>query len=99
MPLRARRVASVPGDGEALLRIESFGLTSNNVSYAVFGEAMNYWDFFPASEPEWGRLNVWGYAHVADSRHPELEEGVRVYGYPLLEPPAVVPDRLTARIH
>ncbi len=88
----------VPGDGEALLRIESFGLTSNNVTYAVFGEAMSYWDFFPASEPEWGRLNVWGYAHVADSRHPELEEGVRVYGYlPCSSHLLVVPDRVDGK--
>ncbi|MGZ5360400.1 MAG: DUF2855 family protein [Solirubrobacterales bacterium] len=87
-----------PSDGEALLRIESFGLTSNNVTYAVFGEAMSYWDFFPASEPEWGRLNVWGYAHVADSRHPELEEGVRVYGYlPCSSHLLVVPDRVDGK--
>lgn len=87
-----------PGEGEALLRIESFGLTSNNITYAVFGEAMSYWDFFPASEPEWGRLNVWGYAHVADSRHPELEEGVRVYGYlPCSSHLLVVPDRVDGK--
>ncbi|MGZ5310291.1 MAG: DUF2855 family protein [Solirubrobacterales bacterium] len=87
-----------PSDGEALLRIESFGLTSNNVTYAVFGEAMSYWDFFPASEPEWGRLNVWGYAHVADSRRPELEEGVRVYGYlPCSSHLLVVPDRVDGK--
>ncbi|MGZ5322664.1 MAG: DUF2855 family protein [Solirubrobacterales bacterium] len=87
-----------PSDGEALLRIESFGLTSNNVTYAVFGEAMSYWDFFPASEPERGRLNVWGYAHVADSRHPELEEGVRVYGYlPCSSHLLVVPDRVDGK--
>ena len=39
-------------DGEALLRVESFGLTANNITYAVFGDAMNYWDFFPASGTE-----------------------------------------------
>jgi hypothetical protein len=70
-----------PADGQALLRIESFGLTSNNITYAVFGEAMKYWDFFPASDPDWGRLNVWGYAHVEDSGHPDLSTGTRVYGY------------------
>ena len=70
-----------PQDGQALLRIESFGLTSNNITYAVFGEAMKYWDFFPASDPDWGKLNVWGYAHVEDSRHPDLAAGTRVYGY------------------
>ncbi len=84
-----------PDDGQALLRIESFGLTSNNITYAVFGDAMNYWDFFPASDPEWGRLNVWGYAHVAESRHPDLAQGIRVYGYlPCSSHLLVVPDRI-----
>jgi hypothetical protein len=84
-----------PGDREALLRIESFGLTTNNITYAVFGEAMNYWDFFPASDPDWGRLNVWGYAHVEDSRHPDLAQGLRVYGYlPCSSHLLVVPDRI-----
>jgi Protein of unknown function (DUF2855) len=48
-----------PEDGQALLRIESFGLTSNYITYAVFGEAMNYGGLFPASDPDWGKLNVW----------------------------------------
>jgi Protein of unknown function (DUF2855) len=87
-----------PGEGEALLRIESFGLTSNNITYAVFGEAMSYWDFFPASEPEWGRLNVWGYAHVERSGHPQLAEGRRVYGYyPASSHLLVVPDRVDGK--
>ena len=87
-----------PEDGEALLRIESFGLTSNNITYAVFGEAMNYWDFFPASDPDWGKLNVWGYAHVEDSRHPDLAQGVRVYGYlPCSSHLLVVPDRINEK--
>jgi hypothetical protein len=85
-------------EGEALLRIESFGLTSNNITYAVFGEAMNYWGFFPASDPGWGKLNVWGYAHVEDSRHPDLAEGIRVYGYfPCASHLLVVPDRIDVR--
>ncbi|MDT5067054.1 MAG: hypothetical protein QOK02_3209 [Mycobacterium sp.] len=84
-----------PQDGQALLRIESFGLTSNNITYAVFGEAMKYWDFFPASDPGWGKLNVWGYAHVEGSRHPGLKQGVRVYGYfPCASHLLVVPDRI-----
>ena len=30
-------------DGEVRLRIDKFALTSNNITYAAFGEAMNYW--------------------------------------------------------
>jgi hypothetical protein len=87
-----------PDDGEALLRIESFGLTSNNITYAVFGDAMNYWDFFPASDPDWGKLNVWGYAHVEESRHPDLAQGIRVYGYlPCSSNLLVVPDRINKK--
>jgi Protein of unknown function (DUF2855) len=87
-----------PSDGEALLRIESFGLTTNNITYAVFGEGMNYWKFFPASDPGWGRLNTWGYAHVEDSKHPDLAEGRRVYGYyPASSHLLALPHRIDAR--
>ena len=29
-------------DGEALLAVDSFGLTTNNITYVVLGEAMEY---------------------------------------------------------
>jgi hypothetical protein len=70
-----------PGDGEAVLEIERFGLTANNITYAVLGEAMSYWRFFPSEEEGWGRMPVWGFAAVAASRHPDVAEGTRVYGY------------------
>lgn len=66
--------------GQALLRVDTFGLTSNNVTYAVFGEAMNYWDFFPA-EDGWGRVPMWGFAEVQRSEAEGVEPGTRVYGY------------------
>jgi hypothetical protein len=69
-----------PGPGEAVLALERFGLTSNNVTYAVMGDAMSYWKFFPAEEG-WGRIPVWGFAHVAASTHDDVPEGARVYGY------------------
>ncbi|HSO97391.1 MAG TPA: DUF2855 family protein [Solirubrobacteraceae bacterium] len=82
--LRECRVAEAPppepGPGQARLRIDTFGLTANNVTYAVFGEAMSYWDFFPA-EAGWGRVPVWGFAEVERSEAKGLEPGTRVYGY------------------
>ncbi|MCW2989197.1 MAG: hypothetical protein JWM24_2135 [Solirubrobacterales bacterium] len=66
--------------GQALLRVESFGMTANNVTYAVMGEAMSYWDFFPAADG-WGRVPVWGFATVELSEESGVEEGTRVYGY------------------
>ncbi len=68
------------GPGQALLRVESFGLTANNITYAVFGEAMSYWDFFPAPEG-WGRVPTWGFATVERSDAAGVEEGSRVFGY------------------
>ncbi len=69
-----------PGPGQALLAVDAFGLTSNNITYAVFGEAMSYWSFFPAGQG-WGRMPVWGFAEVVASRHDAVQEGTRVYGY------------------
>lgn len=67
-------------DGQARLAIESFALTANNITYAVFGEMMKYWDFFPAPEG-FGRVPVWGHAHVEASNHPDIGVGQRFYGY------------------
>jgi len=82
--LRECRVAEsavpAPAPGQALLRVDSFGLTANNVTYAVMGEAMSYWDFFPADD-DWGRVPMWGFAEVERSEAEGVEAGTRVYGY------------------
>ncbi len=66
--------------GQTLLRIDTFGLTANNITYAVMGDAMSYWSFFPAEEG-WGRIPVWGFAEVERSEAEGVEAGIRVYGY------------------
>jgi Protein of unknown function (DUF2855) len=68
------------GTGQALLRVDTFGLTANNITYALFGEAMSYWSFFPA-EDGWGRVPMWGFAEVERSEVEGVEPGTRVYGY------------------
>jgi hypothetical protein len=73
-----------PGDGQVRLRVERVGMTANNVTYAVFGEAMRYWDFFPAEPVDGvaqGRVPLWGFAVVEASTVPEVPEGQRLYGY------------------
>ncbi len=55
-------------------------MTSNNVTYGVFGEAMSYWDFFPA-EDGWGHVPVWGFAEVEKSEADGVEPGTRLFGY------------------
>lgn len=67
-------------DGEVLLEIEKFAFTTNNITYAVFGERLNYWQFFPA-EGEEGIVPAWGYAKVVDSKHAQVATGERVYGF------------------
>ncbi len=79
------RPAPAPGSvelagGQVLLAIDAFALTANNITYAVFGEAMNYWDFFPAPQG-YGRVPVWGFALIVQSAHPGLSVGERVFGY------------------
>ncbi|HEY1449765.1 MAG TPA: DUF2855 family protein [Solirubrobacteraceae bacterium] len=66
--------------GQALLRVDRFGLSANNITYAMFGEGMSYWKFFPAEEG-WGRMPVWGFAEVVQSEIEQLQPGIRVYGY------------------
>src|SRR5215207_11619687 len=81
-------------DGEALLRVERFGLTANNITYAVLGDMLRYWEFFP-TETGWGRIPVWGFAEVVASAADGVEPGVRVFGYlPMSTHLAVTPDRV-----
>ncbi|MEU7840103.1 DUF2855 family protein [Micromonospora sp. NPDC049114] len=90
-----------PPDGAALLRVDRVGLTANNVTYAVLGDAMRYWEFFPPGPrglgPQWGLPPLWGFADVVASTVTGVEVGQRVYGY---LPPAghlvVRPDRVDA---
>jgi len=68
------------GEGEVRLNVERFSLTANNVTYGLIGDAFGYWRFFPAPEP-FGRIPVWGFATVVESRAPEVPVGLRVFGY------------------
>lgn len=68
--------------GQALLRIDAFALTANNITYAMMGDALGYWGFFPSSEPEvWGHIPVWGFADVVATTHDDVPPGTRVYGF------------------
>ena len=69
-----------PASGQAVLRVDSVGLTANNVTYALLGEAMSYWRFFPA-EQGWGRVPMWGFAEVERSEAEGVDPGTRVYGF------------------
>jgi len=70
-----------PGPGQVKLRVDRFGLTSNNLSYAAAGEIMGYWNFFPSVDPGKGIVPVWGFATVVTSNHDEIEVGEELFGY------------------
>jgi Protein of unknown function (DUF2855) len=67
--------------GQVRLAVEAFSLTANNITYAAFGEAMKYWQFFPAGDAMLGCLPVWGFATVSESRAEGVAPGRRVWGY------------------
>ena len=86
-----------PAQGQAVLNIERFALTANNITYGVAGDMIGYWKFFPAPDP-WGRIPVWGIATVSESNDSGLEPGQRFYGYfPMSSQLLVTPGKISAR--
>ena len=84
-------------DGEVRLRVDRVALTANNITYAAFGEAMHYWDFFPTGDDGTGCLPVWGFGDAVESRHADVQAGERFYGYfPLADELIVQPARANA---
>ena len=80
--------------GQVLLRVDRFGLTTNNVTYGVVGDVIGYWDFFPAAEG-WGRIPVWGFAEVVAGEVAGLTPATRVFGYfPMASHLVVEPTRV-----
>jgi len=79
------RPAPDPADGEAVLRVDRVGVTANNVTYAVLGDALRYWRFFPPEPhglgPDHGLVPLWGFAEVVASRVTGVTAGQRLYGY------------------
>ena len=66
--------------GQVLFRVDRFALTANNISYALAGDTLGYWRFFPAPAG-WGRLPVMGFATAVASRHAAVVEGTRCFGF------------------
>jgi hypothetical protein len=69
-----------PQEGEVVLALQEFALTSNNVSYALGGDFLDYWGFFP-TEDGWGRLPVMGFGIVTASANADIAVGTRYFGF------------------
>jgi hypothetical protein len=77
--------------GQVLVKIDKFALTANNITYAVVGEKIGYWQFFPphtqipkgchSDNQDWGIIPVWGFADVLSSNCEEVPVGERLFGY------------------
>jgi hypothetical protein len=82
--LRETRVVTgsvpTPGDGEVAVAIDKFALTANNVSYAIAGDTIGYWGYYPADD-RWGKVPAWGCATVVASRCEEIPVGETLYGF------------------
>ncbi len=84
-------------EGQARIAVKRFSLTANNVTYAVFGEMMAYWNFFPSVNAGFGRVPVWGFGEVVESLVPEIQVGTRVYGYfPMSHELVVTPTKINS---
>jgi len=68
-------------DGQVRVRVDRCAYTANNITYAAFGDAMQYWAFYPTGDETWGNIPVWGFADVVQSLHPGVAVGERLYGY------------------
>lgn len=71
-------------DGEIRVALDQYGLTANNVSYAVSGDMIGYWNYYPVQSDDgvnWGKVPVWGLADVVESQCEGIEVGERIYGF------------------
>ena len=66
--------------GAVRLRVDRFAVTANTITYAVMGDMLGYWDFYPA-DGVWGRVPAMGWADVVVSNNPDIEVGGRYYGW------------------
>ncbi len=93
--LTSNELASLKS-GEVRLAIQRFAFTANNITYAAFGDAMNYWKFFPTPDAAWGSIPVWGFADVTESKCEGVAAGERFYGYyPMASHVTLLPARVT----
>jgi hypothetical protein len=68
-----------PSEGEVIVKIDRCALTTNNITYAAYGDSMNYWGFFPNGNAEMGHIPAWGFADVIAS----TVEGTAIFRLPV----------------
>lgn len=71
--------AELPDDA-LLVKVDRFAFTANNITYAMLGDAMKYWQLFPAPAG-FGNIPVWGFGEVIASKHAGVATGEILFGY------------------
>lgn len=94
-------LSAAPSDGRIRVKIERFAFTTNNITYAVAGEQIGYWQFFPPSGADaegWGIIPVWGFAEVVESTNDDMPLGERLFGYiPTASTLEMTPTQITRK--
>jgi hypothetical protein len=67
-------------DEALLVKVDRFAFTANNVTYAMLGDQLKYWQLFPAPDG-FGNIPVWGIGQVIASKHPQIADGELLFGY------------------
>lgn len=96
--------APTPAPGQIAVRVDSCGLTANNVTYAALGARFpmiapdrGYFAFYPSGVDGKGIVPVWGFGTVTASHHPDIAAGERLYGFfPFADTVVLTPDRTSA---
>ncbi|KAL4744709.1 hypothetical protein BDW72DRAFT_77305 [Aspergillus terricola var. indicus] len=72
------------------IRSSLLSLTSNNLTYALYGTFLRWWDAYPVPQSapapynnsaEWGIVPAWGLATVLESTLPEIPQGTVLFGF------------------
>ncbi len=85
----------VLAEGEVLVRVGEFALTANNITYALSGDMIGYWKFFPEDD-HWGIVPVWGFGEIVESRCADMPVGTGLWGFlPMASHVVMRPARVT----
>jgi hypothetical protein len=80
-----------------LVRVDRFAFTANNITYAMLGDRLRYWDLFRAPSG-FGNIPVWGFGEVLVSMHPQIAAGERLFGcFPMATHLVIEAADVTAR--
>jgi len=88
-------------EGFIRVSIGPWALTANNITYMAVGEQVGYWKFFEPKDygiemDGFGRMPVWGYAEVIESKCADIVTGTLIYGFlPIAQTFDMKPVKLT----